>query len=357
MAATWSWGAAVGVAIAVMHTKGLIPFLAWMGANMVAIPIFGAVYYYVPTVRKWQKLLPMLALWGFIGFFAIVMNLSVLKAALGGGQDIVVAGMLQPQQALYVTLAVGLLIAWYIHVKGFRGSVFTDIGQLTLQFLGVIGIIVMGAIFGTGQEVPMMVGDQSSWMTGAVLGLVTGTTASGMQWQRILSVESDADKLKSALWGGGIFTVFMILTAIAGYLFWDGSLVVALPFLLSVLAVATSTADSGSALLQYISQRMYLPVSVGSITTIGAVLIFPMVSEWGITGIWTFYASTRWKVVAGLFVLTLLYNSIPKLHANEPLHELGRKFHFILNDPVYGSENDEQPAGDETVAVTATDDD
>lgn len=344
MAATWSWGAAVAVAIAVMHTKGFIPYVAWAVSAAVAIPVFGLAYVYIPNLRRWKSLLPMLLLWGFIGFFAIVMNLSALKAALGGGVDIEAAGIMSEQAALYTTLAVGVLIAWYIHKTGLQGSVFTDIGQLTLQFLGVIGILVIGLATGARADIQMMVGDQSAWMVGAVLGLLAGTTASGMQWQRIETLHTDRDKLRAAFVGGGIYSAHQIIVTFAALVF-DGSLAVSIPFLLAVLAVATSTADSGSALLQYVSQRFSLPASAGSLVTLGAVAIFPFIAQMGVTGIWTFYATTRWKVIAALLGLTLIYNFTGDVSAN--VAAAARRFKIVLPENVF-QDQIKRPLGEAT---------
>jgi hypothetical protein len=344
MAATWSWGAAVAVAIAVMHNKGFVPYLAWAGASMVAIPVFGLAHAYIPGVKRWKNLLPMVGLWAFIGFFAIVLNLSALKAALGGGADIETSVGLSETQALYVTLGVGLLIAWYIHKRGLRGSVTTDAGQLTFQFAGAIGIVIAGLATGARADIQMMVGDQTAWMQTAILGLLAGTTASGMQWQRIEAVEGRDRRVKASLWGGLIYSVFVVIVTFAGLLF-DGSFWVSIPFLLAVLAVSTSTSDSGSALLQYIGQRLSLPASAGSLVTLGAVLVFPFIAEWGVTGIWTFYSATRWKIVAGLLVLTGIYKLL-SLNKADDLHRLARKVWLVLPDPVYGRQDAAPDGGD-----------
>jgi len=131
---------------------------------------------------------------------------------------------------------------------------------------------------------------------------------------------------------------------IAGYFFWDGVGLELIPFTIAVLAVATSTSDSGSALLQYIGQRVSLPASAGSLVTVGAVLSFPFIQQFGVTAIWTFYASTRWKIVAGLLVLTVLYKAVPGLETNEKLHKLGYRTRFVLPDIVLG---DPERVGDE----------
>lgn len=308
MAATWSWGAAIAVGIAIMQTKGMFPFLVWTAGNIMSIPFFGLLYTKVRGVRKWKKWTPFLFLWGFIGVFAIVMNLNALKAALGGGTDIVGYQFVSEPYLTPLVLLVGLLIAWFIHKKGLRGSVLTDVGQFTLQFIGVLGIILMGILTGAEAEINWMLPAAQSWIIPAFLGIITGATASGMQWQRLESAAEDK-KFMSTIWAGLYFGIFMVLVGFAGYVF-DGSLAVSIPFLICVLAVATSTTDSGASSLHFVSNELFHKVGLGTIVALIAVIVFPMVSDWGLTKIWGFYAGVRWKVVAFLLVVTVFRNLV-----------------------------------------------
>jgi len=331
MTATWSWGAAVAVAIAVMHTKGFEPYLAWAGANMLALPLFGIGYVYFPRLREWSNLLPMLLLWTFVGFFAVIMNLSALRTALSGGVDIVESSLLTTGEATSVVMAFGLLITGYIYFTGLRGSMRTDVYQFVAQVIGVVGIILVGVTTtGIANPPPMHVGDQSDWMVLAVLGLLTGCFASGMQWQRIEYLDNDRDRLKATMFGGALFAAFLTLVTIAGYFFWTGAGLILIPFGLAVFAVATSTADSGSALLQYLAERAGHDRRVGSVATLIAVLVFPIAADYGLTAIWTFYAGVRYKVILGLLILTTVYLLTSSSRATQRLSGAGKRYWVYL---------------------------
>lgn len=354
MAATWSWGAAVAVCIAVMHTRGIGPALVWTLANMVALAVFGLLYTKVPHVRKWKSLLPMVLLWGFMGFFAVVMNMSTILAVLGGNMDIPSVGFLAPTHALYATIAIGVAIVAFIHKFGLRGSVSTDVYQLGLQFAGAIGILAVGLATGAQPELVWFDGNQSSWMIGAVLGLLTGTTASGMQWQRIETLPDDESKLRAALWGSGIFTLFLLIVFPAGLVYAGGPLQSAM-LIVAALAVATSTADSGSALLQYVSQRLTLPVSFGSLVALAGIAAFPFIAEWGLAGIWTFYANVRWRIIIAMLAATLVYAVIHD-YIPESVVTAAYRLRFVIEENVLRPESSPSAQTTEVVTPETSDD-
>lgn len=308
MAATWSWGAALAVGIAIMQSKGFYPFLIWSIGNVLSIPLFGFLYTKVKGVSKWKNFIPFIFLWGFIGIFAIIMNLNALKAGLGGGTDIVSYQFMPEPYLTYFIFAVGFGIVWFIHKKGLRGSVLTDVGQFALQFIGVIGIIIAGITTGARAELSWILPSAEGWILPAFLGIITGATASGMQWQRIEGASNDK-KLKSTLWGGLYFGLFILLVAIAGLLF-DGSLAVSIPFFICVLAITTSTTDSGVSSLHYVSKKLFNNPNIGTIIALMSVAFFGLVSSWGLTRIWGFYAGVRWKIVISLLLFTLITNVI-----------------------------------------------
>lgn len=351
MAATWSWGAAVAVAISVLHTMGLAPFLVWITFNCLSVGLFGVYHRYIPNVRNWKFLMPMVLMWMFIGFFAVVMNMNTILAVFGGNMGIPSSGFMSEGNALIVTTAIGLVIAWFIGVRGLKGSVMTDVGQFALQFIGAIGILVVGLANGSVVEYSMGM-NQTSFMVTASMGFIFGATASGMQWQRIETLDDPDDQFKAAIYGSGMFTAFLLIVAPAAFVYTGGVLQSAF-LVIAALAVATSTADSGSALLQYTSQRLNLPASGGTLLTLAGVLSFSFFAEMGLTGIWAFYAGVRWQVILGLLVLTLGYNLIGGVP--ESVKELGRKTYVVIPDNVLGDMPDAQ-SGNGSERVVPTDD-
>jgi hypothetical protein len=334
MAATWSWGAAVAVAIAVMHTKGIFPALVWISFNCLSIGLFGVYYKYIPNVSKWKKLLPMILMWSFIGYFALVMNLNTILAVFGGNMDIPAEGFMTEQTATYATFGIGLIIAWFIGVRGLRGSVQTDVGQFALQFIGAIGILAVGITQGPATDLVWVAGDQTSWYPTAIMGFVFGATASGMQWQRIETLNGDVKKFKAALWGSGMFTIFLLIVGPAAY-FYHGGPIQSFFLVLAALAVATSTADSGSALLQYVSQRVKLPAAAGTVLTLSGVATFSLLADMGLTGIWSFYAGVRWQIILGLLIGTLGYTAIDRtVGVPDVVKQAGKRTYFVIEDKI-----------------------
>lgn len=321
MAATWSWGAAIAVGIAIMQSKGFLPFAVWTIGNILSIPFFGFLYSKVDGVSNWKKFTPFVLLWGFIGIFAIIMNLNALKAALGGGTDIVSFTFIPEPYLTSFVMLVGLSITYFIHKTRLKGSVLTDVGQFTLQFVGVVGMVLAGLLTGARADISWITQAGQGWMLTAFLGIITGATASGMQWQRIENT-SDEKKFMSTVYGGLYFGVFMLFVTAAGFLF-NGSLVMSIPFLVCVIAVATSTTDSGTASLQFVSDLLPGKMNVGSLIALVATLSYPIVSDWGLTSIWGLYAGVRWKIVAFMLAMTLIYNVFKSEKVKQIAEKLG----------------------------------
>ena len=89
---------------------------------------------------------------------------------------------------------------------------------------------------------------------------------------------------------------------------------------------------------------------------LAAVASVPVVSQWGVTGIWTFYANVRWKIIAGLLGLTLLYYLVPPLRNSDGLYRVARRLRLVLPDRVMGGDAAaESERGRETTSASADD--
>lgn len=307
MCSTWSWGASIAVGIAIMHSMGFLAFLGWTFGNILAIPFFGFVRTKVPHTGSWSNFTPFLLLFAFIHFFAIVMNLSALQSVLGGGTDITSVAILPQGLILPTVMAVGFSIVYFIHKTKLIGSITTDAGQYALQILGALAIIGLG-LFSTGRpEIALQTAEGWSWLPAAFLGIITGVTASGMQWQRIESMDSDRDRWFASLYGGAFFGAYMVLVTMAGLVF-TGGLAQTLALLVVIGAVATSTTDSGAAGQYFVAEKFGIKGVYATIVSLSAVVFYPIVADLGLVAIWNIYGGTRWKIVVGFLIATLLYS-------------------------------------------------
>lgn len=305
MAATWSWGASILVGISIVVAHGLFPYLVWLVGNILAIPFFGLVYKYLPNARFWKNLIPFVFLWVFIQSMAIIMNMNFLHGVLSGRQDLQVAFALDPMISLVLVYLMGLGLWFYISKKRLAGSVFTDRIQYGFQLTGAILLAIVA--LSTGLNNFTLVNEGSwNWTVFAFLGIITGVTAAGQQWQRLESV-SEEDKFKTTLWGGGYFGFYMIFCALIAVSF-TGNLLETILLMIIVLFVTSSTIDSGYAGLQYIGELFRLPKWIPNAFSLLVLAFFPLVTSWGIVQIWNFYAGVRWRVVTFLIVMTLIWN-------------------------------------------------
>lgn len=321
MSTTWSWGITIAIGFAIMHGRGILPFIVWVVPNVLAIPFFGVLRTKLSSLRYWPRWTPWLLLLVFVELFAIVLNLKFIQEALGGGADIPTHAFLSPGMREIAVIGIGLIVVLYIHRKGFRGSIITDTGQYIVQVGGVLSIIVVGLIYGTQADVQWltMEGDTFWWLRISFIAMLFAILTHGQQWQRMESFTDDRDRIIASLYGGAFFGLYMVLVSIAGLLF-DGSLLLSIIFFIIVLAVATSSIDSAVAALQWLLETLGGKRYWGSLLAIAAVFGWRAIMQSSATAVWQVFADIRWKLVAVGLALTLLYSATRSDRLNTLLH-------------------------------------
>jgi len=304
-AASWSWGVSLAVGMSIMHTKGIIPFFIWTLGNVLAIPLFGLVRTYLPFAKEWANFLPFIGLFLFMEYFAVILNLQGMLSGLGGGVDISSFAFMPRSVAIFMVLVIGLFIAWYINRGGLRFSVLTDIAQYTVQVIGVVLLVVLGFfIGGLNESIHYIEPGGIEWAKIGFLGIITGVLGTGHQWQRFSAIK-EKNILKTSLWGGAFFAVYMCFVGLAG-LFFVQNIVLGTIFLVTMLALASSSIDSAMAGLEYITQKFRLKGYWASLAAVLFVLSWPFMLKSGMTELWTFMAKIRLAVVIGLILISII---------------------------------------------------
>lgn len=300
-ASSWSWGASLGTAIGVMYTWGWWPFVIWSLGAILALPLFGILYDHIPEMRQMLDIrwivLPML----LIQIFAFWLNQQVIFAAASGTDDIANYPLLAEPVAMGGTMVLALGIAFFIHRYGFPASVSTDVMQYTAQFGGCLIIIAAALSLGLDPGgLPAATFDGYTWAVWAMFGLLAGPPMDAQQHQR---AEQAGSAFRAGLWGGVWYGIYAAAVAGVGLALGTYSPFIAILFLLTVVAVTTSTIDSAAAALQRIFPKQWMALAVA----VGAVITWPLVSVLGIVGIWSIYAGGRLFVFIGILLLIGIY--------------------------------------------------
>lgn len=300
MAASWSWGASLGVGVAIMHTRGPTAFAIWTALNVAAIPFLGMVY---TNIKQWRHLIKLRAVIAFmfiIQGFAVLINTQLMFEGLTGGIDIEIAQVLPETIAMFTVMAIALGLVLFIDRTGLRGSMFTDMIQYGLQFTGVV-LLVIAAIaiggFTTDPNIPTTTMGDIYWVIPVSLGLLVGPSIDAMQFQRLEQAKPD-ERFMASLFGGLWFGLYMVAVTAASLFIVQDSLIVALCFLLVVLSITTSTIDSATAGMQRLGGR-----KPALVVAAGIVILWPLLIDLGITGIFAIYSSSRLYFVTGLLVV------------------------------------------------------
>jgi hypothetical protein len=297
MAASWSWGVSVLVGAGILWSHGVAAFGIWCVANVLALPLFGAVAARLPAFKRLLWTRPVIAAMLAIQLLAYWMNMQGLYEASTGGIDFETHALVRPSLAMPVVIVLTIVLAVFIYRRGFAGSVATDLGQYALQIAGCLAIIALALV--STVERPAVatsgVGDVR-WALWGGLGLLSGPFLDAQQWQRF-----DAGSARAALWGGLWFGVYLALVAVVAVYLGAATPLLSVLLLVVVLAVATSTIDSASAAFQYLLGNRRRALVVG----VGAALAWPIVVDVGIVSLWTYYASARAVVVGCLLLVAV----------------------------------------------------
>lgn len=330
-AASWSWGVSLAVGMAIMHTKGLLPFIIWTIGNILALPLFGAVRRFLPLSKYWPLFIfPIVVLFFFIEFFCIILNLQGLLSGFGGNvKGIVSYSFLSGNTATMVVISMALFIVWYIHKGGLKISVLTDFAQYGIQLFAVILMAGTGYFLGHQNNVEWIVVNEAvnglEWAKFGFFGIIVGALSAGHQWQRFSAIE-EKNILSVSLWGGFLFGIYMFFVGLTAY-FFTPHIVLGMLFLITMIALASSSIDSGVAGLEYVlncltfekwkkSDLKIRPYHVASVFACIAILAWPYFMKSGITEIWTFMAKIRIPIIlffiAGTILVTI-FTSLQKL--------------------------------------------
>ncbi|NQV93235.1 hypothetical protein HQ403_01925 [Candidatus Kaiserbacteria bacterium] len=289
-----------------MHSKGVLAFLVWTFGNILALPLFGLVLRYLPASRGWLKFTPLFFIFLYVEYFAITLNLQAIKSALGGGIDISSFVFVKGDLITPIVIITGLAIVFFINKYGLKGSMLTDIGQYAVQLVGVVTLAGAGYLLGERMDLLWLTPDGRDWLLFGFLGIITGALGTGHQWQRFSAFEG-RDVLRIGLWGGLFFGIYMFFVYLSG-LFFTQNIILGVIFLIIILSVATSTIDSAVAGLQFIARKFKLDPRAGSLVAIIAVMVWPFLSEKGLTNLWGIMVQVRYPTVLIAVGLTAMYH-------------------------------------------------
>lgn len=308
VAADWSWGVSMAVGMSIMKTKGVCPFLIWMLGNILAIPLVGFVRKYLPGSRHWPRFTLMLLLFLVVEYFAIVINMQAVLVGFGGGTDVITYSLLPRDVAIWVVVAYGFFILWYVNKGGLRILMLTDLGYFIVQMLAVIFIAGASYIFANGNinsQLNWTMSGGMSWAPYAFLGILTGALGTGHQWQKYNAVKEN-NIFQITIWGGLFFGVYMIFVFLSG-LYFSKNIILGISFLVIMVALATSTIDSAISGVKYVVSRFGIKNSyVWPIISIIIILSWTFINNNTMADMWMFMANIRWTTVVFFTIVTAI---------------------------------------------------
>ena len=337
-AASWSWGVSLAVGMSIMYTKGLLPFIIWTSGNILALPLFGFMLTYFPLTKNWPRFIfPLVFLFPFVEFFCIILNLQGLFNGFGGNvSGVITYQFLSAEKAKYAVMAIGLFVVWYINKGGLKLSVLTDFGQYGVQLLAVILMAVIGYFGNETNKIEWVVVTDTmnglDWAKFGFFGIIVGVMGTSHQWQRFSAIKEE-NVFRASVWGGFWFGIYMLFVGLTG-LFFSQNILLGSIFLITMMALATSSMDSAVAGMEYVVKKFGLekidlcytswitqkqktvtlkPYMFATVISIFAVLLWPYFIKMGMVGLWSFMARQRLNVVGSFIIVTVLITFYKKI--------------------------------------------
>ena len=329
LGATWSWGVSMIATITFMYTYGIIPALVWVSGNILAMPLFGYMKVKIKGFEKWINFIPLILFSLFIAAMAIIMNMQALLIGLGGGHDVASFHFLDNSYSIPFIIFLSLAILLFIYKYGLRGDVLSDLGYYFLQISAVILLAVSSLIisnFAVNSNLQLINEAGIKWVFPlGLLGIITGVFTDPMMWQRF---EQKENQIRLSLWGSFWFGLYMIFVVLTG-LFFKPTLFLGILLLIVILALAVSTIGSATNAIQYLTKKIGVGKATGLIIAFIAIITWLYLMELGMAKIWNIYAGYRWKVVAGMIVISLMGQYVIKKEYKEKIVSFIKKIRLF----------------------------
>jgi len=307
VAADWSWGVGIAVGMGIMTLWGIAPFLIWAVGNTLAIPLVGVVRKYLPQSREWPRFIILPLLFLVVEYFAITINMQSILTGFGGDPKSINSYQILPRDtATIVVVLYGLLIAWYVHKGGLKIIMLSDLGSYVVQMTAAVFIAIAAYLIGGYNNIQWLIPGGLDWARFAFLGIITGTLATGHQWQKYSAID-EKRILPVTLWGGFVFFMpYMVCVFFAG-LFFSKHIILGWALLVIMVGLATSTIDSSCCSFRYVLEKLGIKNKIlGSALPIIIILSWPLVNSSSIVGLWSIMAKTRYPIILGFIAITAI---------------------------------------------------
>lgn len=282
MCAAWAWGVSFLVTLTVLEDKGLVPFWIWITMNSLAIPLFGYVILKLPYLGKIVQNPIMKSVMVVITIFSIMINMqAVYEVGL-------IAGMSHMTSTIAAVI-VGVFFCLLVMQDGLFRAMLTDNFQWYLALIGIALLIIMGMTNGETKPIPLGINKPDiSWAFMAWILLFCGPFVDLQGWQRARLAIKEKEYASFNIAGFFFFLYMMLILLFAQFV-----QTASMGWIIYIVAfmVATSTMVANYAALQEVGTQK------GFWIGITAVLLWPLLKEWGILTLWATMASYRAVIV------------------------------------------------------------
>lgn len=300
IAASWAGAGSLMNSTTLANTLGVIPALIWALFNTLACIVFGALIWYLPTVRRIMRTKACRMLLAIFSIFQIWLCMTAVNDAWSG-----IVGNFFAMFATYV-VSIAFIIALY--KRGIIANILTDNGGMYVIYLLVAVLSGISLIASNGNFNSLSLGiERDNILEGIRKGLLLlpGPLTYPYFFKLLDYNENNNENVqrcnitKAFIFGGIGFGVYMTFAFSLIFTNISPVLEVCKALLLSALAIST--------LSSFIySEYAVFGLKGGLGINLFAVAFWILVAPLGVMGVWTLLAESRVYLIVAMLIAAVI---------------------------------------------------
>ena len=301
IAATWAGGNSLIIGLTIAKENGIIPFLLWAVANMLAPIIFGLLALKIPKFQKTMESKPIMFFLTIICIFQIWLQMNNIQSTLVGTQYV------SNIVAIIITLAIAIFFILLFLKDSFPRNVVTDNYSWWFVYVLIILLMICAYISSGGEINSLQLGlDKVERGIKDAILLLPGAFAYPVFWKMLRYNEKNEDSIKKIkiercfIFGGLLFGLYLLFVLALAFVTFNPVLEIIKAFL--IVVIATSTLSS----FLY-SLHCFAGKKIGIILSCLTIITWQIFIPLGVLNMWSLMGTIRLYILIGALVFSIIW--------------------------------------------------
>lgn len=299
IAATWAGGNSLIIGMTTAQENGIIPFLLWAVANMLAPIVFGLLALKIPKFQKTMESKPIMLFLTIICIFQIWLQMNNIQSTLAGTQYI------SNTVSIIIAIVLAVLFIILFLKDSFPRNVLTDNYSWWIVYLLILVLMICAYISSGGQinNLPLGFDKVGRGIKDAIL-LLPGAFAYPVFWKMLRYNEKNEEKIKNVniekcfVYGGLLFGLYLLFVLALAFVSFNPILELVKAIL--IVIIASSTLSS----FLY-SLHCFAGKKVGTVLSCLTIITWQLFIPLGVLNMWSLMSTVRLYMLIGAFVFSI----------------------------------------------------